>query len=160
MFPVFSLNSRKWEFYQKGLIMARGVKKVPTKILLNRGSWRGKTRKNEPIYEVVADVQPPKFLNLKGKELFKSISSRLIGQGVLTECDIAALSRYCFYCQKWPLMVNNPDIKMGDVSKVENMLLKLEVQFGLTPASRPNIKANVGNDDNSKSKPKTIKYFK
>ena len=139
--------------------MARGRKKTPTAILEKRGSWRAKTRQHEPIYDPVkSDMAIPSILKAEGKKIWKDIFPRLANMGVLTDVDLAAFTRYCFYWQRWKEALKKPETKISDLVKLENIILKLEQQFGLTPVSRPNITSNqVDNEDKDQKK---HDYFK
>lgn len=132
--------------------MAKGRKKTPTAILKKRGSWRAKVRKHEPVYKAASDITPPKELTRVGLQLWRKVFPMIIGQGVLTQVDIAAFTRYCVYWQKWKTLINKRNTKLTDLCRLEAVILKLEVQFGLTPASRPNVKAEKVNENNSKEK--------
>lgn len=135
----------------------RGPQKTPSAVLEKRGSWRSKARKDEPIYDLAGDFSVPKELTAEGKKLWRKILPMVIGQGVLTQADIASFTRYCIYWQMWKRLIANPESSVAEIMKLETAILKLEQQFGLTPASRPNIKADnqVGDKDESKKN-----YFK
>lgn len=132
--------------------MSKGRKKTPTAILEKRGSWRAKTRVDEPVYEIAGDLTMPKILKADGKAIWQKILPMVIGQGVLTQADLAAFTRYCFYWQTWQELARNPERNINDLVKVEGIVLKLETQFGLTPASRPNVKSEKRDDEQEKGK--------
>jgi len=117
-----------------------GLSKTPTAKLANRGSWRAKVRKNEPVYDTDIDPTPPDGLDVNGEAIWNRIFPMISNQGVLTCADLAALERYCRYWQEWKAMTAAGCLH--EMVKLEGVMLKLEQQFGLTPASRPNIKSN------------------
>jgi len=148
--------------------MARGPKKTPTAILKMRGAWRAKTRTGEP-QPSASQLESPEFLGPREKIIFDQMSEALFRVGVLTEIDGSSLSRYAICLVRWidaeaALSAGTPthiEI-MGDDERVKgyketppymvsckmhDQLLKLECQFGLTPASRPNLQSsNAGKD--------------
>jgi len=155
-------------FDDLGEVMARGPKKTPTAILKMRGAWRAKTRTGEPKPSA-SQLDSPEFLGPREKIIFDQMSEALFRVGVLTEIDGSSLSRYAICLVRWidaeaALSAGTPthiEI-MGDderpkgyketppymVScKMHDQLLKLECQFGLTPASRPNLQSTNGGKD-------------
>ena len=151
-----------------GEVMARGPKKTPTAILKMRGAWRAKTRTGEPQPNTT-QLDSPEFLGPREKIIFDQMSEALFRVGVLTEIDGSSLSRYAICLVRWidaeaALSAGTPThIEIiGDderpkgyketppymVScKMHDQLLKLECQFGLTPASRPNLQSSNGGKD-------------
>jgi phage terminase small subunit len=151
-----------------GEVMARGPKKTPTAILKMRGAWRAKTRTGEPQPNTT-QLDSPEFLGPREKIIFDQMSEALYRVGVLTEIDGSSLSRYAICLVRWidaeaALSAGTPThIEIiGDderpkgyketppymVScKMHDQLLKLECQFGLTPASRPNLQSSNGGKD-------------
>jgi len=148
--------------------MARGPKKTPTAILKMRGAWRAKTRTGEPKPSA-SQLDSPEFLGPREKIIFDQMSEALFRVGVLTEIDGSSLSRYAICLVRWidaeaALSAGTPthiEI-MGDDEKIKgyketppymvsckmhDQLLKLECQFGLTPASRPNLQSTNGGKD-------------
>ena len=151
-----------------GEVMARGPKKTPTAILKMRGAWRAKTRTGEPQPNST-QLDSPEFLGPREKIIFDQMSEALYRVGVLTEIDGSSLSRYAICLVRWidaeaALSAGTPthiEI-MGDDEKIKgyketppymvsckmhDQLLKLECQFGLTPASRPNLQSSNGGKD-------------
>lgn len=146
----------------------KGRKKTPTAILKMRGSWRAKTRPGEPTPES-KQLDSPEFLGEREKNIFDQMSEALFRVGVLTEIDGSSLARYAVCLVRWidaeaALASGTPThIEVLDdfekikgyketpaymVScKMHDQLLKLECQFGLTPASRPNLQSLNGPKD-------------
>lgn len=125
----------------------RGRKPKPTELLKAHGSWRAKIRDDEPAMEVCGDV-PIAPNNLTGEALacWVKTASELVAVRVLSKSDLNALERYCRF---WALFkdATDPDLMM----KLDQRLIKIEEQFGLTPSARARVKA---------SKPATAKDTK
>ena len=142
----------------------KGKPKTPTAVLNKRGSWRGKARKAEPQYGEVTETWMPSGFGYHGKKIWKRLLPMLAEQGVLTDADIAGLERYCFLWDQWKLLTkpkrdeegNLLDVDINKLMKLESGFSKLEQQFGLTPASRPNIKATKVESKEDKTK----RFFK
>jgi phage terminase small subunit len=113
-------------------------------VLANRGSWRAKTRPDEPQLPVANDLTPPK-LPERATEVWRDVAPRLIGAGVLTVADMPAFSRYVRLYAAWEVQMQKVE-EEGDraailaLGKIDEMLRKLEQNFGLTPADRANIR--------------------
>ena len=97
----------------------------------------------------------PIGLGYHGKKIWNRLLPLLANQGVLTDADIAPFERYCFLWQAWKDLAKAKPLDINKLMKIESGFSKLEQQFGLTPASRPNIKAtkNVEKDN-------TKRFFK
>lgn len=148
--------------------MPRGPKKTPTAILKIRGAWRAKTRDQEPQPNPT-QLDSPEFLGPREKKIFDQMSEALYRVGVLTEVDGSALSRYAVCLVRWidaeaalaggaptHIEVLDQDGKIKGYKenqhymvscKMHDQLSKLECQFGLTPASRPNLQSLNGPKD-------------
>jgi P27 family predicted phage terminase small subunit len=141
-----------------------GPPRTPTPILAARGSWLAKVRtKREPKPKSTAP-RCPAWLDKDGKAVWKQLVSMLADLGVLANTDGNALARYCRLWGRWkqadafiqkygetyPLKDNDGKVKcfqqhpqVGIVNKLSASLLKLEQEFGLTPASRSRINVEV-----------------
>ena len=129
-----------------------GPSKTPSAILERRGSWRAKIRPLEPQPEL--GIPPcPTFLKGPAKRVWNELTRDLLAMGILTELDGTALARYCALWTRWETLAvfaeRSPrrrdnsidDQKMLDeceraMMRLSDHLLKLERQFGMTPASR------------------------
>jgi P27 family predicted phage terminase small subunit len=148
--------------------MPKGRKPTPTNILKIRGSWRAKTRPNEPKPEVMK-IKAPEFLGPREREIFDKMAEKLFDLGVLTEIDAGALTRYASILVRWmdaakqmadgvpsfmPVKDESGKVK-GFIptppymvfNKSSEQLLKLESEFGLTPAARPRLESSNGGKD-------------
>jgi phage terminase small subunit len=130
----------------------KGPAKTPTAILEGRSSWRAKTRQDEPVYNGIQNLRQPIGLGYHGKKIWNRLFPLLTNQGVLTDADIAGFERYCFLWQAWKDLAKEKPLDINKLMKIESGFSKLEQQFGLTPASRPNIKANKVEQKEDKTK--------
>lgn len=141
----------------------RGPKATPTDILTMRGSWRAKKRLAEGEPEP-AKGRPacPEWMPAEGKREWRRIVKELEAMGILHKCDRSALVAYA---EAWAHFVaaaktlaeegllvtlpsgikqQNPAVAIKN--KASERLEKLAAQFGLTPASRANVKKDKGQD--------------
>ena len=151
----------------------RGPAATPTATLKIRGSWRGDVRKNE-LQPESGRPRCPAWLRKDAKSAWKQLVPLLDNMGVLTKIDGNALARYCEMWARWravsEFVVRHGEsfpIKDGQgnlvgfrslpqartASHLSGELLRLEQQFGLTPAARVGL--TVGerpstNDDKSR----------
>lgn len=152
----------------------RGPKRTPTTTLKLRGSWRAKTRKNEPGYDP-GEPECPKFLGEEGKREWIRIMGIIMPTGVMTHADRAALA---MYCHAWESFIEvDRLVKNGAKGSQKGMIvvsakgnlminpaehcrancwqrvLKAASEFGFTPVSRSRIQI----DSNNKGKEKEDK---
>ena len=133
----------------------KGPAKTPTAVLEKRGSRLVRDRQAEPVYNGISNLRMPVGLGYHGKKIWNRLLPMLANQGVLTDADIAGFERYCFLWQAWKDLAKEKPLDINKLMKIESGFSKLEQQFGLTPASRPNVKAtkNVEKDN-------TKRFFK
>jgi len=138
-----------------------GRSKTPTAILAKRDSWRAKINPNEPKPDI-AVPRCPRWLNEKAKYFWNKMVKQLFDAGIITLLDENALARYCDTWVRWRKMAQWMDEhgeaypvkdEKGEVKymkawpqvsmyhQLSHELNRLEQEFGLTPASRPNLKA-------------------
>lgn len=135
----------------------RGPPKTPTKILAARGSWRAATRPNEPSF--VGTPDPPAHLDVAAKAKWKEISPLLVNAGVLTTADADSLAAYCDTFSRYlkaKKIVEKKGLTTDDgrkrpevaiVEKCSESMLRWLREFGMTPASRSNVKAESKKTD-------------
>jgi P27 family predicted phage terminase small subunit len=137
---------------------ARGPRPTPKRILDNRGSWRAKTRKDEPT--PAPGLPPcPDFLDDAARAEWSRISLELLALGLLTNIDRAALAAYCVAWSRWQAaetkindlgifvavkrrhrkgaqggMVVNPWLAVAD--RAMKQMREFAGEFGMTPATR------------------------
>lgn len=140
-----------------------GPAPTPTEVLKLRGSRRAAGRKNEPKPPNGAPPRP-RWLSKEAKAAWKQLVPELDALGVLTKIDGNALARYCAMWVRWkraadhlekygesyPLKDNEGKVKCfmpfpqaAVVNKLSIMLLRIEQEFGLTPASRSRLQIEV-----------------
>ena len=139
----------------------RGPAATPTETLKLRGSWRADVRKNEPQPEK-GRPKCPKWLRPKAKMYWKRLVPQLDDMGILTLVDGNALARYCQTMAKWreaeeflashgelyPVKDEGGNVlrfkqypQVSTAIKLADQALRLEQQFGLTPAARAGLDA-------------------
>ncbi len=141
----------------------RGPPKKPTALKTAAGNpGRRPLNKQEPKPERTRPACP-RWLDADAKACWRDLAPQLDRMGVLTKVDRNALSRYCRIWSRWkraeqfiqkhgeayPLKDENGKVKylqqfpqVATAHKAAILLLRLEQEFGLTPASRPNIVAS------------------
>jgi phage terminase small subunit len=117
-----------------------GGRPTPTAILQARGSWRAKVRaRTEP------QVDPglpecPLPLHGEAQRTWERMCAQLSAVGILSTIDGTALARYCELWARWCALASSADLDhLITMLRISEHLLKIEVQYGLTPASRPNV---------------------
>lgn len=149
----------------------RGPGKTPTKILEQRGSWRAKTRKKEPI-PPDGQVKPHAVLDATARALFQRITKE-IAKGVVKPCDAHVLAIACQAFSDWVRLTkelrtegetsenietgvrySNPKVFTRD--KARDTFFKLAREFGLTPSSR----ANLAVDGDAGANDEAAQFFK
>lgn len=142
----------------------RGPAPTPTAQLKLAGSWRAKTRKNEPKpKEGVPSC--PTWVNPEGKREWKRVAAELNRIGMLTLIDRAKLAAYCnswgdyvdavlavraqgatFTTEKG-YIAKNPMVTV--MNEARAAVLKFGQEFGLSPSAR----ARVGQGETPPDKP-------
>lgn len=161
----------------------RGPAPTPTPLLQLRGSWRANKNRNQPEPPQRMPRAPDFIRHRSDEYMaWKYLAERLHRLGLLTEIDRNALARYCVLWARWRKAEEFIE-KHGDTHPVRKVikdeqgnekvvvlgfkpfpqvrlagdladrLLRLEQQFGLTPASRPQIQVPVKQaEDTSKAR--------
>lgn len=119
----------------------RGTKPMPTALLEAAGSWRAKTREGEPEPEPLEHAAPG---NLAGEALrvWNDLRPRLTWLGAT---DRNTLARYCIASAKFAEVqaldpINGTDAEFSRFTKLCEVLLRMEVQLGMTPSARTSIR--------------------
>ena len=140
-----------------------GPPKTPTPILKLRGSWRANTRPNEPQPPRKRPSKPGR-LPADAAKLWDEICDQLAEMGVLAPVDGHALERYCRMLAQWWRLYkvieeegDTYEVKGRDgqvrhrlrpeartVMSLHDSLLKIERQFGMTPAARAGLSIPPG----------------
>lgn len=146
------------------LMATRGRKPTPTAIKELEGNpGKRKLNDREPKPEKKAP-SCPKWLEPEAKREWRRLSKKMELMGVLTEVDMAAFAGYCQAYARWKeaeefitqhgTIVRTPSGYWQQVPQVSIAQTYLKVmnrfaeQFGLTPASRSRIVADIANRDN------------
>ncbi len=142
----------------------RGPARTPTAVLNQRDSWRGKQRETaEP--KPTGRLTMPNWLSKEARTVWRQVVRAWSSvPGLLTPADANALARYCETFVAWkknnqwclehgehyPLRDDNGDIKCLQLwpqatqrSKQALLLLRMEQEFGMTPAARARIQLSV-----------------
>jgi len=127
---------------------------TPTKLRVLRGN-PGK----RPLPQHEAQPKPrlpqaPVFLSMEGKREWTRTGKRLLGLGLMTEIDTAALAAYCQAWGRWrgaeeKLNEFGVVIKVGAslqvspylsvANKAMEQMTRLLIEFGMTPSSRSRV---------------------
>lgn len=135
--------------------MPRGRKPKPTNLKVLQGTFRpDRANKNEPKPDP-GIPEPPECLSPVALEKWKAITPELEVLGLLTQIDGDAIARYCQHyaiwveamtqLQKTGLVVRTKEGNpiqspyLGIANRANDILAKLEAEFGMTPSSRGRI---------------------
>lgn len=151
--------------------MARGPKNTPTVLKKLRGNpGKRPLPKDEPRPKKPSKMpQPPcDLINNVARREWDRIGKELYDLGLLTNIDTTALAMYCTHFALWYGAVKsiknegmttitkngypipNPNIK--EIPKHFNSMMKILVEFGMTPSSRSKITTtNKKGDENEES---------
>lgn len=151
--------------------MARGPARTPTKILKMRGSKRAGRNHAEPEPEP-GIPDPPIPLTGEALKMWHHIIGITEDLGILTAGDGVTLARYCKIWIKWmaceelidkkgmtyevktkvggKMIRQSPHAQMA--MKLSDQLLRIEQEYGLTPASRSSVRALGGRRNKGKAR--------
>lgn len=137
----------------------RGPRPTPTKILERRGSWVAKTRQGEPQAPEGAPTCPERFTD-EDRLVWDEVCTRLQQIGTLHTTDAAGIERLVRMMIRWKaadaFLKENGEVQpirdahgtlvgfkaFPQVSIARDLaagILKLEQEYGLSPASRPSL---------------------
>lgn len=140
----------------------RGPRPTPTSILSARGSWRARTRPNEPRPETKRPPCPRR-LGKAQRSVWSQLIKMLFAARVVTEWDRYGMERYCDLLVQYRGVADTLN-RVGMTFEEEgsqgqtqlkarpevaiqktlvSALLKLEQEFGLTPSARARIVVDV-----------------
>ncbi len=111
----------------------RGRKPQPKALKLLRGTRSDRVNDREPVY--CGDLVAPTYVHASGRELWDRLVALLEPAGVVTAGDWAGL---VVLCSCWELWRSNP----GNVAARKDVI-RLLVEFGLTPSSRTKVSGTV-----------------
>lgn len=124
-----------------------GVPRTPTAQLAARGSWRGKVRDDEPQPPIVTEIDPPSSLKgRRARKIWRELAPLLVATGVLSVADLAGFERYCRLFAAWEEAMTAVEEEANRenilaLTKLDDMVRRLEKGYGLTPAHRASIVA-------------------
>jgi P27 family predicted phage terminase small subunit len=133
-----------------------GPKPTPTSTLALRGSWRAKTREGEPQPEAATDIKPPRNFPKAAKAVWRSLAPQLQASGLLTVADIPTFARYCRTYVAWQEAMTAVEAEGSrenvlTLAKLDEMVRKLEANFGMSPSDRTGIRVDKpSNDDRAR----------
>jgi P27 family predicted phage terminase small subunit len=136
---------------------ARGVRPLPTKLKVVRGTLRkGRANAHEPALPVEIP-RCPAHLGLEAKREWRRTSRELAGFGLLTRIDRAALALYCEAWGRWVeaeealrkygVMIKAPSgfpmqsPYLAIANKAMEQIRALLTEFGMSPSSRTRVHA-------------------
>ena len=141
----------------------RGPAKTPTSILSRQGSWRAGVREQVEVKSPTGCPDMPEWLSEAEREVWHQVIDRLDLIGTLCQTDGNSIGRYCSLLVRWVLAKQFIE-EHGDTYPIKDdkgklvrfatfpqsmqykhllpMLLRLEQEFGLTPASRAGLAIN------------------
>src|SRR3990167_5385996 len=104
-------------------------------------SREAKTEADAPEFDRVKVFPPaPQHLDVDGAQLWKELGTQLVACGVLQVVDLYALEQLC-YC--WQRFRQKAKAKLEITASEDNALKALWAEFGLTPAARRRVVANL-----------------
>lgn len=158
--------------------MQRGPRPQPTALRILQGGAERARQETEPVVPIGDMPTCPDWLHKYAKEEWESLAETLWGMNVLTSIDQTLLAAYCMAYARWRQAeedlaemakgdelthgtllktkegnaVQNPLIGVANVARRD--MLRLAVEFGLTPSSRTTIEAGKREGD-----PTAKRYF-
>jgi len=142
-----------------------GRRPKPTALKQLQGTLRkDRTNANEPKPNPLSKGIP-KHLSKEAKKYWKEIFKLLTRVDILTETDVESLSLYCESKARWILAkkqlekdglviiaqsgfpVQNPYLQI--LNKAHDQMLKILLEFGMTPAARTKVNATSKDEDES-----------
>ncbi|HEY9158926.1 phage terminase small subunit P27 family [Candidatus Binatus sp.] len=138
----------------------RGKTPTPTTLKIMRGNpGRRPLNRDEPSSPLLKRMPPaPGFLDDEGKRAWSLEGRRLIKAGLLTALDLTMFGTWCIWYSKRDIAsravnksglvikaggVGNPYINpyMSVISMCSKAMHQIEIEFGLSPASRTKVKS-------------------
>jgi P27 family predicted phage terminase small subunit len=134
----------------------RGRKPKPKQAHILNGTFRADRHGDTPDFPRRAP-SPPDHLDASAKKEWKRVVKVLLGAGLLTTADRAALAAYCQCYARWAdaekkvqeygAVLISKDNKtpyqspyLSVASRAMEQMLKFLIEFGLTPSSRARVK--------------------
>ena len=123
-----------------------GRKAKPTTLKLIQGTSRpDRDPKDAPEFQPVRTFpDPPQHLNLDGAAAWSDLGPKLVAAGVLQEVDLYPLEQLCY---AWQRFRKKAKADMEITASEDNALKALWSEFGMTPAARRRVAANLVDPD-------------
>jgi hypothetical protein len=131
---------------------------TPTSLKILRGNPGCRPINSDEPTPPVADTTAPSCLDVVGLEKWNEIAPLLAGMRVFTQIDRSLLERYCILHEQWVAVSKHvreqgmTQITSTGYSQITaegalfkslpGELLRIEQQFGMTPAARSTMKVN------------------
>ena len=125
-----------------------GRKATPPGLKLIQGTTRKDREppKDVPQFEQVLEFpEPPDYLNVDGVRVWNDLGPQLVRAGVLQVVDLYALEQLCYGIQRFR---QKAKAGMEVTASEDNALKALFSEFGMTPAARRRVAANLGDEKN------------
>ncbi len=119
-----------------------GRKAKPPALKLLAGTSRpDREPADAPSFEPVREFpDPPQHLNPDGAQAWNDLGPKLVAAGVLQEVDLYPLEQVCYAWQRFRQKAKaGMDMSASD----DNALKALWSEFGMTPAARRRVPANL-----------------
>lgn len=121
---------------------------TPTATLAQRGSWRANLRDGEPMPATPQGCEAPQDLDGPALVIWEALAPRLHNAGLLTEADLNTFARYCRVYAAWSAAMASLEGAQDrqavlTLAKLDELLRRLESNFGLSPADRTGIRVEA-----------------
>lgn len=131
---------------------------TPTNLKILRGNPGQRALNSDEPKPPLADITPPRGLDEIGLAVWEEMAPLLLSMGVFTQADRRVLSRYCLLTEQFQRAVDH--VRENGMTQITQTgysqlsaegslvktlsaeLLRIEQQFGMTPASRSTIKVS------------------
>ena len=127
-----------------------GRKATPHNLKVIAGTDRpDRDPKDMPEFQPVREFpEPPQWLNADGVAIWNDLGPKLVSAGVLQEVDLYPLAQLC---HAWQRLVQKAKAGVDITASEDNALKALWSEFGMTPAARRRVAANLVDPDAPKA---------
>lgn len=129
----------------------KGRKPLPKGLKVIQGTFRPEREPDQPFpdFEPVATFpEAPQHLNPDGRDAWNDLGPKLVAAGVLQVVDLYPLEQLCYAWQRFRKLAK---ADMDITASQDNALKALWSEFGMTPASRRRVAANLIDPDAAKT---------
>jgi len=123
-----------------------GRKAKPTSLKLIQGTTRpDRDPSDAPEFAPVREFpESPMHLNPDGANMWRDLGPKLVAAGILQEVDLYPLEQLCY---AWQRFRKKAKADMDVTASEDNALKALWSEFGMTPAARRRVAANLVDPD-------------